>query len=71
LIYVASPDWTSQNHTYVDASGPKTFDNDGRHPSSVAITSWFKIKGIAWIADLVNNRYFELPEVVAQAAATW
>ena len=25
LIYVASPDWTSRNHTHVDTAGPKTF----------------------------------------------
>ena len=55
LIYVASPDWTSQNHTHVDTAGPKTFDNNGRHPSSVAITSWSKIKGIAWITDLIRK----------------
>ena len=57
LTYVASPDWTSRKHPHVDTSGPKTFDNDGRHPSRVAITSWSKINGITWIADLVRNGY--------------
>jgi len=62
LICVASPDWASRNHTYVDTSGPKTFD-DGRHLSEVVITSWSKIKGIAWVANLVRNRYLSYGEL--------
>ena len=57
LIYVASPDWTSRNHTHIDTSGPKTFDNNGRHPFRVTIMPWSKIKGIACIADLLRSCY--------------
>ena len=63
MIYVASPDWASRNHTHVDTAGPKTFENNGRHPSRVAITSWSKIKGIAGIADLVRKRYLSYGEL--------
>jgi len=63
LIDVASPDWTSRNHTHVDTAGPKTFDNNGRHPSRIAIALWPKVQGIAWMADLVRNRYFIFGEL--------